>query len=87
MSSPRGLEVGGIGGMGTEVPRFGRLSGEGERRGRDITSSGELRCERYDSGFVNKLTRNGRCRTFKCMLKLRRARLACGTYLIIDRKV
>ena len=77
MSSPRGLVDGGIGGIGTDIPRLRsgllvNLSGIGVRADRP---------SKNENGLISSLERNGFCRTLRYMLKLRKARLACGTYL------
>lgn len=89
MSSPRGLEAGGMGGMGTEEKRR-LLPGEGEGlrlRGKcgEVGEMGEVggggRAKRNAKGLKGSLERRGGWRMLRYMLKLRRARFACGTYL------
>ena len=88
MSSPRGLEVGGIGDIGTEELRLESRVGEGDRArgegdvgdgGRD--GDGEVRGNRNEKRLNGSLDCSGGCRTFRYILKLRSARFACGTYL------
>ena len=94
MSSPRGFDAGGIGWMGTdELRRLAPGAGEGDglrRRGvcgvvgedGDAGGSGDCgRAKRNAKGLKGSLERSGGWRTLRYMLKFRRARLACGTYL------
>lgn len=89
ISSPRGLEAGGIEGMGRDADGdLDRLRvGEGEReRGTwdDEDKAFELssgRGKKKDSGLKDILDRSGSLRTLKYMLNDLRARFACGTYL------
>lgn len=92
MSSPRGLVAGGIVGIGrvAEGERERIVGGGDEERG-------EVACEpdfgggrsfsgrgkSNESGLSINLNfeRRGGLRTFRYMLKERKARLACGTYL------
>ncbi len=87
MSSPRGLEAGGIGAMGTEELRLLELAedGDGLRLRGEWGEMGEVggdgRAKRNAKGLKGSLERRGGCRMLRYMLKLRRARFACGTYL------
>lgn len=84
MSSPRGLEAGGIGGMGTEELRFVLLAcGEGERRragivGGDGEGEGVGRGNKRVNGFKKEgsFERSGGWRTLRYILRFRSARLA-----------
>ena len=96
MSSPRGLDAGGIGVRGTlELRRAAPRPGEGLRR-RAGGEAGEAdvdvdegeggggvggRAKRRAKGLKGSLERNGGWRMLRCMLKLRSDRFACGTYL------
>ena len=85
MSSPRGLDAGGIGGIGTEELRFVLPAfGEGERRRVGTTGAEGAGVGRGNSkvnGFKNEgsFERRGGWRTLRYILKFRSARLACGT--------
>ena len=81
MSSPRGFCAGGMVGMGSvPVGLFDRaLLGERERGRVAASSSG--RSKRKERGLLRNLVRSGGRRTFRNMLKERRARFAWGTYL------
>jgi hypothetical protein len=68
MSSPRGLLVGGIGGITDEVVRFEGAIGGGGGVGKDLKRAGT--------------SENVGRRMFKCMLIVRNDLLACGTYLV-----
>ena len=91
MSSPRGLEEGGMGEMGTEELRFVVVRfGEGERRlgvgggagggvlglGLVWGEMGDGRGNRNEKGLKGSLERSGGCRTLRNMLKFRSERLA-----------
>ena len=80
MSSPRGLEEGGMGGMGTEELRLDGLLGEGDLRrdgeGRGEGVEGAVRGNRNEKGLNGSFERKGGCRTFKYMLKFRNALFA-----------
>ena len=94
MSSPRGFCDGGIGAMGTDELRFDMRWGDGERRelegvdgeagvdGVTGDGEGEVRGNRNAKGLKNSLERSGGWRTFRYMLKCRRALFAWGTYLL-----
>ena len=76
MSSPRGLVLGGIVGIGTEEALrldMGERDGDGDGGLGDVMGGVDLAKE---NGFKE---RRAGCRRFKYILKFRRARFACGT--------
>ncbi len=91
MSSPRGFAAGGIGGIGTEDARRAGRVGDGLRvrfvpvdedeEVREVGTEGVGRAKRKAKGLKGSLERSGGWRMLRYMLKLRRARFACGTYL------
>lgn len=82
MSSPRGFVVGGMGEIGTEE----ELRELGDRVGDDGRGEGAVgdggRGNRKARGLRGNFDRKGGLRTFRYMLKERRALFACGTYLL-----
>ena len=80
MSSPRGLAAGGIGAMGTDVPRsVGDVGDDRARDRRDASGDGSGRGNRRENGFRENLERNGGLRTLRYMFKDRNALFAWGT--------
>jgi hypothetical protein len=80
MSSPRGLDVGGIGAMGRDVDPRDILSEVGDALRERLM--GEVgRENRNDRGLKGTFDRRGARRTFRYMLNDLSALLACGTYL------
>jgi hypothetical protein len=92
MSSPRGLTVGGIGGMrATGGAVAEALEGDSDDGG--VVDIGGVPLRRTDGGVMcrngkyessERILRGG-LRMLRCMFKLRSERLACGTYL--DRRL
>jgi hypothetical protein len=85
MSSPRGLVAGGMGEMGTGVASelgSDMLFGGVSERGGDVDRGGG-RGKRKAKGLKGTLERSGGWRTFRYMLKARKALFACGTYLLM----
>ena len=88
MSSPRGLLVGGMEGIGADDgERLPRRVGDGLRRvvgeeGGETGGGGDVgRGKRYVSGLYGEPC--GAFRVLRYMLKLLNALFACGTYLCI----
>jgi hypothetical protein len=79
MSSPRGLVVGGIGGIVVVVVVVDDAVCAGEGRVGNWGSEG--RGKKKERGLNRSLERRDGLRTFRYILNDRRALLACGTYL------
>jgi hypothetical protein len=87
MSSPRGVDAGGMGAIGTGIASevFGSVfealsGGEGDA---ERTAKGGGRGKKKEKGLKMNLKRRGGLRRFRYMLKDRRALFACGTYLAV----
>ncbi|CCL98732.1 uncharacterized protein FIBRA_00737 [Fibroporia radiculosa] len=84
ISSPRDVDAGGIGDIGTEELRFVLLAlGEGDRARRTgegtivvVTRVESVRPNRKERGLKGNFDRKGGWRTFRCMLNCRSARFA-----------
>jgi hypothetical protein len=83
MSSPRGLVVGGMGGIVVIVVAVadGERWRVGEDGSGDWGGDAKARGKKNARGLSRSLDRRGGFRTFKYILNDRRALLACGTYL------
>ena len=74
MSSPRGLAAGGIGAMGTDVPRS--VGDEGDDRVMDRPDDSGGRGKKRANGLRENLDRRGSLRTLRYMFKDRNALFA-----------
>jgi hypothetical protein len=79
MSSPRGLVVGGMGGIVVVVVLVVGAVRVGEDGGGDCGSDG--REKKNERGLRRSVERKGGLRTFKYILNDLKALFACGTYL------
>lgn len=86
INSPRGLVVGGIGGIGNGAAVEDAEGDDGEERvgegmRGEYVGGGAGRGKRKDSGLYGNFDLNGGFRMFRYILNDRKALLACGTYL------